>query len=195
MLRTLLFIGAMIAGFWKMLGHESVFDAPLHEPDILSSTVALERERQAAIGADAKMAADKVLDKPDGRRTRVQETQPQKTTRLLSDEYLNAAFCGCCLMPGNKLKKHGSCTHPLKRKVDGSCELACHHNLWPGGTPQLSSHVVDLANMTQAARSQWIYERLVGEHYADTGDSGAVQGVALTTHNKAHTEALVHQVN
>lgn len=168
----------MFPALWNKLDEGYKANTMLHEEDILSTAIALEREWQPSVQADAKEAAAAELDKEDGRTTRRQESEEQKVERLLSDEYLNTAFGGDYLQPGGKLRRHGTCKRPLKRDRDGSCALPCHHNVWPLGKEELSRHLQEMANRTQAARTQWVYERLVGEHYADVDADGNATGQA-----------------
>lgn len=150
----------------------------MNQPSIMQSFLVLERARQAAsqTGAGA-VAAGKATDvKPDGRATRIHEDKETKRRRLESDEYLNAAYGGDILLPGNTLQSHGPCKRPLKRNRDGQVELPCYHALY--GKAELSQHINAMANMTQQARTQWVFERLKGEYYADATDSSTPVGAA-----------------
>ena len=104
-------------------------------------------------------------DIPDRRRDRVQETKADKLTRFTSDVYVLNALVGNISIAGGAVLPHGECKHPLGTGPFGP--LACHHQLWTHGEPELRDHISRHVNLTQEARSQWCYERMRDKYYPD----------------------------
>jgi hypothetical protein len=119
----------------------------------------------------------------DGRAARRHETAAGKRQRILSPEYCSAAFCGNRLVAsdefasGTKTLMHPRpCLHRLPAAAAGQEGLPCYHNLWAGGDGELTQHLVKQMNMSGEVRSQWVFERMRNEYYADPGPDGSVIG-------------------
>jgi hypothetical protein len=123
-------------------------------------------------------------DLPDRRQHRVQETKAEKLTRFSSDAYVLNALVGNISIAGGAVLPHGVCKHPLGIGPFGT--LACHHQLWTHGEPELRAHICRQVNMTQEARSQWSYERMRDKYYPDPPSPSPAHPSAPPTNSRWH---------
>lgn len=157
--------------------------------ELLRAAVASEKEKnlKRKVAVDLGLGLDVAAThlpgaRIDGRRARVHESADQKRARILSAEYSNAAFCGQRLVAiegGTKCLPHPQpCPRSLPAIAPGIPPLPCYHNLWPNGTAQLTQHLLSMMDKSQELRTQWVFERLRDQYYADPGPDGVAIGKA-----------------
>jgi hypothetical protein len=156
---------------------------PKSRAALLQAAVAAEKSNFAKRKAVTSLPAsqkDHASYRSDGRADRRSEDSVAKRTRILSSEYISAAFCGQRLVAapnGTKCLPHPNpCLHPLPVAAQGMEQLPCYHNVWAGGYSELSQHLAKLMTMSSEVRTQWVFERMRNEFYADPGADGESRG-------------------
>ena len=112
----------------------------------------------------------------DGRRARSHEDARAKRTRILSTEYRNAAFCGDRLIAGpdgnwTTLLHPSPCPRALPPASLDARRLPCYSGLWESDA-DLSAHLAKMMAMSGEVRTQWVFERMRDQYYADPGPNG-----------------------